>query len=135
MRYSVPGVPPQFSPTAFTPNLVRLASSGAQRYKQAVVGQPGTQGIPAPYPEGVSRDPSYTSLHQSPDAPPVWWPQLYYQTGLTNAAAAGGESVYSDNCMPVPAVDPRGRQAVLAKPPKLLGGKQVAAVPITPRWA
>jgi hypothetical protein len=133
MRYMVPGVPRQFSATAFTPTLTRAAASGAQSYKSELTGQPGTQAIPAPYPEGVPQDAHFTGgQSRSSDAPPVWYPQLYYQRALTNRAPV---AIYSDNCLPVPAVDPRGRPAVLAAPPRVGGRRQIKALPILANWA
>lgn len=131
MRYTVPGVPDQFSPTAFTPGLTRAAGGGAQAYKSALTGQPGTQAIAAPYPEGVSQDRSYTSISESRVMPPVWYPQLYYQRGLTNLPPV---AIYSDNGLPIPAVDPRGRGAVLAGRRKIGGRKQIKALPIVANW-
>ena len=107
-RYVVPGA---FN-TAFTPFPVKAAPLGGQSYKQNVVGQPGTQGIPAPYPAGVGSDidqfrdgaPAGSSY-----APARWYPSLYYDTGARAALPGdqwGGASVYSDNQLPIPAIDP-----------------------------
>lgn len=129
MRYQVPGVPAQFSASAFTPNITRGAASGAQQYKGAVTGQPGTAGIPTG-PALVFQDPHFSAMAKTSDAPDVFYPNQYYQRGLTNSAPV---AIYSDNVMPIPAVDPRGRPAVLSNPPPLLR-RQVQAVPILPRW-
>lgn len=131
MRYTVPGVPAQFSASAFTPNIVRQAAGGAQAYKSALTGQPGTQAIAAPYPEGISQAPTYVSISESRAMPPEWYPQLYYQTRLTNLPPA---AVYSDNGLPIPAVDPRGRGALLAAPRKIGGRKPIKALPIVANW-
>jgi hypothetical protein len=131
VRYSVPGIPAQFSATAFTPNIVRQAAGGAQQFKSALTGQPGTQAIAAPYPEGVSQDPTYVSISESRAMPPWWYPQLYYQRGLTNLPPV---AIYSDNCLPIPAVNPRGRSAVLAGRRKVGGRKPVKALPIVANW-
>jgi len=131
VRYQVPGVPPQFSATAFAPPLARQAGGGAQVYKGALTGQPGTEAIPAPYPE-VSIDPSFTSIHQSTDAPPEWYPQLYYQTRLTNLPPV---AIYSDSCLPIPAANPVRPGAVLAARRKIGGRKQIKSVPIVADWA
>lgn len=131
MRYQVPGVPAQFSPTAFTPPLTRAAGGGAQVYKGALSGQPGTEAVPAPYPEGVSQAPTYTALHKSSDAPPEWFPQLYYQVRLTNLPPV---AIYSDNCLPIPAANAQKPGAVLAAPRKIGGRRQIKALPIVANW-
>lgn len=90
----------------------------------AIVGQPGTQGVPAPRPAGVPQSGWPTRLHSSSDAPNVIYPSLYYygQRGMARAPV----SVVSDNQMPVPAIDPRGKPAVMSQRPTFLGQRQVA---------
>jgi hypothetical protein len=87
--------------------------SGAQGTPEDIVGQPGTQGIPAPYPpfthiateEGKDYLPSGLSASQY--MPPRWYPSLYYRAQHL-FAGIGGVRVYSDNLLPMPSVDPRG---------------------------
>jgi hypothetical protein len=102
------------------PHLNRMAGSGAQSFKLAVAGQPGTQGIPAPDP-GVPRDrtaQAQMGTARSGDAPNAWYPQLWFQDRLTERPGAGMPlRVYSDNLMPVPAIDPRGVPTMLSMPP------------------
>jgi hypothetical protein len=71
--------------------------------------------------------------------PPVFYPNLYYQDGLTEpgyeAVAAG--RVHSDNQMPVPAKVPLGVAGHIPAGPKFLGQTQVKTkrgVPRFPDW-
>jgi hypothetical protein len=96
---------------AMTPSVYDISS--AQGTPEEIVGQPGTQGIPAPYPapgqlainDGIDALPSGLSASQY--MPPRWYPSLYYRAQHL-WRCIGGVSVYSDNLLPVPAVDPRG---------------------------
>jgi hypothetical protein len=138
-KYIVPGVPHGAQLSAFTPNWVRLAGSGAQQYKGAVAGQPGTAAVPAPT-INTQMHPDIGDLAQagtarSSDAPDVWYPQVYYQRALTEAPGAGQPvRVYSDNLLPVPARDARGRPAVLFKPVLQRGQVQVSQPRVMPFW-
>lgn len=139
MRYQVTGVPAGVQMSAIMPNLVRLAASGAQQYKQAVSGSPGTRGIPAPTRDTApSPDPgdlAQGGYHRSGDAPDTWYPQVYFQDRLTEVPGAGQAiRVYSDNMLPVPARDARGRGAMLAKPITQSSLFQVAAPRVIPTW-
>jgi hypothetical protein len=133
IAYVVPGAP---GSTAFTP--IPCINGSALAYKSAVTGQPGTQGIPAPWP-GTFDDIvpwAYAGgFSESKAMPQVWYPNLYYQATLE---IPGSDPVpvriFSDNQMPVPAADPRGRAAVLAGAPKFMGQRQVEARKAIPRW-
>ena len=130
--YTVPGA----TSTAFVP--VPAYPAGAKTaYKPLVTGQPGTQGIPAAPAElagqvnGVPIRSGYAG--GTGMMPGVWFPQEYYERQLwVNSSAV---SIYSDNQMPVPAADPRGKAAVLARPPVFLGQSQVVQPKAMPRWA
>jgi hypothetical protein len=94
MRYTVPGVPPALACTAFTPHMNRMRASGAQRYKYAVEGHPGTAGIPIDM-TGAVPSPDLGDLAQagtsrSTDAPDVFYPQLYYQRYAIERYAGAG---------------------------------------------
>jgi hypothetical protein len=123
-----------------------------------LTGQPGTQWIPAPDPAAIPpgnlptlgrgniawplRDKS-----SSRDAPNAWLPVLYYQrimpndanpslpnTGTSERGVGLGPAVswVSDNQLPVPALDPRGKPAVMAQPPPRIGGRGQVAQPFSP---
>jgi hypothetical protein len=138
-KYMVPGVPQGAQPSAFMPHWNKYAGSGAQQYKQYLIGQPGTQGIPAPT-INTYISPDVGNLAQagtarSTDAPGVWYPQLYYQPNLWgNPGPQVPVQIYSDNLMPVPAVDPRGIQAVLARPVNQRGRREIPQRRVLPRW-
>jgi hypothetical protein len=130
IRYVVPGV----SSSAFVP--VPAATPAKISYKHAVTGQPGTQGIPVG-PCEVSASVNGTVLQSgysggSGNMPPVFYPQLYFERSLSEVPPV---SIYSDNQMPVPAVDPVGKAAVLAVPPRFLGQAQITQPKVLPRWA
>lgn len=131
VRYSVPGVPPDPAKgiTAFAPAFVRHAASGAQEYKYAVHGYPGTLAIPMEARRNTQISPDYGDLAQagtarSSDAPDAFWPQLYYQ-GYINEPWSGRPTVqvYSPQMpglttvLPVPADD--GRAMYQAKSARL----------------
>lgn len=127
VRFSVPGVPPEAAKgiTAFAPHFNRMAASGAQDFKYAVRGYPGTRAIPVEARQNTQISPDYGDLAQagtarSSDAPDAFWPNQYYQNFI--AELPGGNSptpqVYSPQfpglttLLPVPAED--GRAAYLA---------------------
>lgn len=102
VSYRVPGIAPPGGPsapgngiTAFMPHYNRPAGGGAQSYKYALVGYPGTRAIPAP----VSADAEWGSGNpvagatmgtaRSSDAPPAIWPCQYYQTFIAEPPGAG----------------------------------------------
>lgn len=117
----------------------------------ATSGQPGTQGIPAGTPdfgaEGLvvngqavrGGGAGYASGSGTMRAQ-VWYPSLYFQRfldGFTLGRPGQGPSVYSDNQLPVPAAQPFGRAAVLARPAQFLGQVNLAqpAGSKGPAWA
>lgn len=143
MRYQVPGWPTaQLGHSAVTPALVRMAASGATAYKRRLVGQPGTQAIPvAPtVPSPDQGDMAMMGTSRSSDAPNVFYPNLYFVNGADEYPGAGMPiSVYSDNLMPVPAVDPRGIPSTQFKPVnngRRRGGQQeIPATYPMARWS
>lgn len=138
-RAILTGLPPQKGATAFMPvramTTAVMDNSRAQGTPEDVTGQPGTQGIPAPYPQvsavghegGVDKLPS--GLSESRYMPPRWYPSLYYRAQHL-WRAIGGVSVYSDNILPVPAVDPRGLPAGSIGPAAFAAGRGMT--PTTP---
>jgi hypothetical protein len=143
MRYTV-ALPAKLlgGVTAFTPNMTRLAASGAQQYKESVNGQPGTAAIAAPT-RDTAPSPDLGDIAQmggarSSDAPDVWYPQNWYETGSAMQRYRPGAGmpirIWSDNLMPVPAQDPRGLPAMLAFTPQFLGQQQVAQPRVMPTW-
>jgi hypothetical protein len=138
-KYVLPGVPAGAQLSAFMPHWNKYAASGAQQYKQAVSGQPGTVAIPAPT-TNTQISPDLGDLAQagtsrSSDSPDVWYPQEYYQVSLTEMPGAGMPiRIYSDNLMPVPAKDARGRGAVLARPQVRRGQRQIGQPRVVPSW-
>ena len=106
-RWGTSGVP---ALSAFMPSISKTAGV-AQQYKDAVEGHPGTTAIPAPN-NDIPQDRYQVSAdHRSSDAPPAWFPQVWFQTrlpGLPFPAGANdaGVQIYSDNQLPVPAIDP-----------------------------
>lgn len=137
MRYQVTGVPAGVQMSAIMPGLVRLAASGAQQYKQAVQGSPGTRAVPAPTQDTVPSpdlgDLAQGGPHRSGDSPQAWYPQLYFQDSLTERPGAGIR-VYSDNMLPIPARDARGRGQLLARPITQSSLFQTAAPRVIPTW-
>jgi hypothetical protein len=138
-KYVLPGLPAGAQPSAFMPAWTRLAQSGAMQYKQAVSGSPGTTPVPAPTRNTqISPDPgdlAQAGTARSSDAPDVWYPQLYYQSQLTERPGAGMPiRVWSDNLMPVPARDARGKSAVLARPILQRGQVQIPQPRVIPQW-
>jgi hypothetical protein len=137
-------------PTAFAPvpasTTAKYANAAAQG--QTLTGQPGTRGIPAPYPVGT-----YGGVAAGPGAilpggsgggmaggsryaPPVWYPSQYYAT-QDLWGGIGGVRVYSDNAPPIPTSQAVGTTQVPGmKPrqPRWLRNRQVAARPNAPRW-
>lgn len=129
--YTVPGA----TSSAFVP--VPAATTAKSAYKTLVTGQPGTQGVPAAPAElagQVNGGPVRSGYSGGTSMMPgVWYPQLWYSHGLWPNSA--DVSIYSDNQLPVPAADPRGRAAVLARPPQFLGQSQLKQPKGMPRWA
>lgn len=139
MRYSVPGWPSSvLGHSAVTPHLNRMAGSGAQEYKREVTGQPGTQPIPVTGPgvEQSAAGRAQMGLSRTSDAPPMFLPNLYYARPDREFWPGAGQPirVRSDNLMPVPATDPRGIPAVLARPVVRRGSSQIKARPTVTAW-
>lgn len=118
-RAILTGLPPQNGATAFMPVRAMTTSvmdvSRAQGTPGEIIGQPGTQGIPAPYPMMTPPEAARPyfiggGLSRSWLMPSRWYPALYYRT-QNLWGGIGGVRVYSDNLMPVPATDPRGLPA------------------------
>lgn len=136
IAYTTPGA----VSSAFLP--VPAVTGAVLNYKGAVVGQPGTQGIPAPVPEvpfnrDISAWPFAGGYSNSGAMPQVWYPSLYYMSTLDipgSEVISGGMRVESDNQLPVPARLPTGHAAMLARPPQFLGQRQVTARKAFPRW-
>lgn len=148
IAYTAPGA----TSAAFTP-VPAYDGRGAGPWSNsaATSGQPGTQGIPTGTPDfgteglavngqsvrgggGGYAQGSGTMRAQA------WYPSQYFQRfldGFTLNRPGQGPSVYSDNQMPVPAADPLGRAAVLARPPVFLGQVNLAqpAGSKGPAWA
>lgn len=103
--------------------LIPVPAQPAQGYasRGIIFGSPGTMRIPAPAPGAVPQD-SHRALHRSSDAPNYFNPALYFERGELEHAPV---SVLSDNQMPVPAIDPRGRPAVMLRAPLFRGQRQV----------
>lgn len=144
IAYTAPGA----TCTAFAPVPAQDGRGfGPFEGKASVSGQPGTQGVPCGLPDfgtaglqvnGLSvRGAGGGYAQGSGTMPLVWYPQLYYLRrldGATQTVAGQGASVYSDNQMPVPARDPLGRAAVLAKPPIFLGQADIYQPRAKPKW-
>ncbi len=138
-RYEVPGWPAKIQGhSAVTPNLTRMAASGAQQYKDGLTGQPGTQAIPV---HPVIPSPDFGDLtlmgtSRSTDAPNMIFPNLYWARPQRGYWPGAGMpvSVQSDNLMPVPAADPRGIPARLSVPVIIRGQKQIVQPAAQPRW-
>lgn len=106
-RWGTSGVP---GLSAFMPAVTKTAGAW-QSYKENLTGHPGTYAVPAPN-NDIPQDRYQVSAdHRSSDAPPFWYPQLWFQDRLPGLPfPAGGNDagvrVYSDNQIPVPAIDP-----------------------------
>jgi hypothetical protein len=117
----------------------------------AVSGQPGTQGVPAGTPDfgqeglvvnghSVRGGGGGYSQGSGTMRAQVWYPAQYFLRwldGFTLGNPGQGPAVYSDNQMPVPAADPFGRAAIMARPPVFLGQTNLAqpAGSKGPAWA
>jgi hypothetical protein len=129
----------QYGHAALMPQLVRMAASGAQQYKDGVTGQPGTQAISVQpvIPSPDVGDTALSGTSRSSDAPDAFYPNLYWARPERGFYPGAGMpvSVSSDNLMPVPAVDPRGIPAVLSNRVRQRGQAQIQSQPNLPRWA
>lgn len=139
MRYTVPGWPSSvIGHSAVMPHMNRLAGSGAQQYKDGVDGQPGTLAIPVA-PSQVDQGiigKAQAGLSRSSDAPNSFRPNLYFARPQRDFWPGAGMpiSVHSDNLMPVPARDPRGVPARLARPIVQRGQRQIQQLPTVTSW-
>jgi hypothetical protein len=140
-KYVVPGVPAGAMPSAFMPTWTKYAASGAVEYKHAVDGNPGTMGIPAPtrntVPSPDLGDIAQMGLSRSSDAPGMFFPQQYFEQSLDGNGTMGPVTpvrIYSDNLMPVPAVDPRGIPARLSRPVNQRGRRGIGQPRALPQW-
>jgi len=102
--------------------------AGAWEFRGAVVGSPGTTRIPAPANSalnGIDRNPvaqAQTGWIGLPSSDFSYWrPSIYIQFPRSRVNV----SVFSDNQMPVPAIDPRGLPAVAMPGPVMLNHFQV----------
>jgi hypothetical protein len=141
MKFILSGIPQGAQASAFMPHWNRYAGSGATRYKAAVSGQPGTMAIPAPTRDTVPSpdvgDLALMGSARSSDAPDFIWPNKYFERNLNGSGTMGPVTpvrIYSDNMMPVPAQDPRGRPARLAKTTRRGGQQQLAQPRALPQW-
>lgn len=141
MKYVLSGVPQGAQLSAFMPHWTRYAASGATRYKAGVSGQPGTMAIAAPTKDTVPSpdqgDLALAGTSRSSDAPDYIWPNKYYDRTLDGAGTMGPVTpvrIYSTNDMPVPAQDPRGRPARLAKTVRRGGQQQITQPRALPQW-
>lgn len=150
------GPAPGYAPTGnggTGPWLLPSRSWDARSYQSVgiLVGQPGTQQIPAPDAAAVPpgnlptmgrgmiawplRDKS-----SSRDSPQVILPALYYQwvSPTHNPRLQPNVSWVSDNQMPQPAIDPRGKPAIMATRPPRIGGRGQVVQPYSvvnwPKW-
>lgn len=149
MRYQVPGIPPGLANTAFTPHLNRMAGGGAQSYKYALTGSPGTRPIGAPTtdtaPTRGPGDLARSGQARSVDAPDVWYPAQYYQAFAIEWPGAGMPvRVYDPTqpgpttLLPTPSADLRAQyqrdSARLSARFPQLGQRQIKAHPRLARW-
>jgi hypothetical protein len=121
VRYTVPGIGqgPSAGLTAFMPHFNRQAAGGAQQYKYAIDGWPGTVAHPVTAKVDTQISPDAGDKAQmgyarSSDAPDVWYPQDWQQTVAIERPGAGMPiKVYSPTqpglttVLPVPATDLR----------------------------
>ena len=136
--YTVPGWPSGLNGhAALTPNMTRTAG-GWEAYKDQVTGQPGTQVIPTGGP-GVEQSRAAQAnmgRHRTSDSPDQFRPNLYYARPDPSFWPGGGQPValHTGNLMPVPARDPRGIPARLARPIRIRGNAQIKARPVVTTW-
>jgi hypothetical protein len=136
MRVTAFGPQPGSSPAAPGTWLLPAPAAQASAYQSwgTLTGQPGTMPIPAPDPAAIPPGNLPTlgrgniagwprRRSSSADSPNVILPALYYQRPASNPALGPDVSVISDNQLPVPAIDPRGRPAVMAQRPPRIGGR------------
>lgn len=150
VRYSIPGVPPDAAKgiTAFAPHFNRPAASGAQDYKYAVNGHPGTRGIHvdarARNIEAHYTGQAMSGSARSSDAPDAIYPNQYYQRFAAEPPGGQGATprVYDPQrpgrttLLPLPAEDGRAvylqASAALANP--TAATRRPGQVPWFPRF-
>jgi len=110
--------------------------AGGWQSRGPISGSPGTTAISAPAPVPIT-DRSLAAMANAgniglPSSDfSVWYPSVYYQRATERAPV----SVQSDNQMPVPAIDPRGKPGVVMPGPVMLGQYQVANPHVAPKFA
>jgi hypothetical protein len=133
--------------------LLPARSFDARAYQSTgiLTGQPGTQWIAAPDAQAIPPGTLPTlgrgniawplrRRSSSRDAPQAFLPALYFQRVVPNGVGSNPDgtglgpnvSWVSDNQLPVPAIDPRGRPAVMAQPPARIGGAGQVEQPYSP---
>lgn len=97
--------------TAFMPLITKTIGVG-QAVKALLVGQPGTEAIPAAN-NDIPRDRLAIGegTQYAKDFGGSWFPSLYYQENFSQWFESGdgwaaGARIFSDNQLPVPAIDP-----------------------------
>lgn len=101
-----------------------------------IMGSPGTTQIPAPAPfcktdESLVAQ-AQTGIIGEPSTKFSWWlPGVYYSPSVWKPHV----SYFSDNQMPVPAIDPRGLPGVVMPGPVMIGQKQVLQPRVAPKYA
>lgn len=112
--------------------------AGGWQSRGPVYGSPGTTRItaPAPFP-GTDLSLVAQSMEGNigePSSKFSWWTPGVYWVRATRNGSRAPVSVFSDNQMPVPAVDPRGRPGVVMPGPIMLGQTQVANPRVAPKF-
>lgn len=120
--------------------LLPIPAAGAQSFQSRgpVYGSPGTTRIPAPAPLPWT-DSSLAAYANAgnigePSMKFAWWTPGLYWVRIPENGSRSPVSVFSDNQMPVPAVDPRGRPGVVMPGPIMLGQTQVANPRVAPKY-
>ena len=110
--------------------------AGAYQARGVIYGSPGTTRIPAPSPvpqadAGMVAQ-AQTGIIGEPSSKFSWWlPGIYYSPEVWKPHV----SYFSDNQMPVPAIDPRGLPGVVMPGPVMLGQQQVNNPRVAPKYA
>lgn len=110
VSYRVPGIPPGPAAgiTAFMPHFNRQSATGAQSYKYALLGFPGTRAIPVPYDPAAllaAGNPVAGAMMggaRSADAPPYFYQTQYYQSYIAEPPGAGMPVLVYDPVRPGP---------------------------------
>jgi len=114
---------------------VPAVDAGAWQSRGPISGSPGITRIPAVAP--LPRvDSELTALANAGNiglpssAFNYWLPGVYYAWPASRAPV----SVFSDNQMPVPAIDPRGLPAVVMPGPVMQGQRQTSTPRVAPKF-